>query len=463
MSRAVEADQWLSEVSLATVFAMLRDSGANEVLYKVLPKNANSKNQVYMAPDMSQLGKIPSGEVTLHVSTSKKGDGVKAVFRAALDFFWLGKDGVACPAPQAKLIFYPQYPEVRFSGFLQGCSSPPSTLYDKAQRGQDPGRILVLGIGNGRKVFAITLPPESPAARELLADLPGDSYGVFRVLSLNSIEQGDSFRELMRRLCGIHRSEWVASRRLDKNGASVPCRATNCHGNTLEALLGIRSNGYAQPDFEGWEVKARKVPNAEKAGATVVTMFTPEPTAGAYRDLQFEDFMRRYAYPDTQGRADRLNFGGTYRVDKMAYARTGVRMVLEGYDAVTKKYSPAGAVRLLDGKENDVMVWSFVKLMDHWKEKHAHAAFVPAQLRLNPDYEYRFGRQILIGEGAEFGLLLNAFQQGWIYYDPGIKLEGVSTTKPTQKKRSQFRIKSQNIADLYVSSRVVDVCDPAGA
>ena len=72
MARADDADKWLSEINLATVFAMLRNNGATEVLYKVLPKNANSKNQVYLAKDLSQLGKIPSGDVTAHVSSSEK-------------------------------------------------------------------------------------------------------------------------------------------------------------------------------------------------------------------------------------------------------------------------------------------------------------------------------------------------------------------------------------------------------
>src|SRR6185437_12381618 len=87
MASADDAEKWLSQVSLAVVFAMLRDNGVTEVLYKVLPKNANSKNQVYLAADFSQLGKIPMGEVTAHVSVSRKNgeaDLLSAVSRGAL-------------------------------------------------------------------------------------------------------------------------------------------------------------------------------------------------------------------------------------------------------------------------------------------------------------------------------------------------------------------------------------------
>jgi len=458
MPRGDDADQRLSHISLAAVFAMLQDNGVTEVLYKVLPRNANSKNQVYLAADFSQLGKIPMGEVTAHVSVSRKNGGAEAVFRSALDFYWLDQDGRASHAPNAKLIFYPQYPEVRFSGFLQGCRNAPSTLWVKEKRGEEPDRILVLGLGNGSKVFGITLPPESPAAMEIRATEPHDPYGVLCILPLPGHATGSGFLELMQRLCAIHRRGWVPSTRLDPAGLLVPCRSSNCNGNTLESLLGIRSNGYALPDFRGWEVKARNVPNADKAGTSVVTLFTPEPTSGAYVDETLADFMRRYGYPDTRGRDDRLNFGGIYRAGGAAHARTGVRLVLDGFNPETKQYAADGAIRLLDAQDNEAMAWSFTKLMDHWKVKHAQAAFVPSELRKSDDREYRFGRSILLGEGAEFGLFLEAVHEGKVYYDPGTNLIGVSTDHPKPKKRNQFRVNSKNLPALYESSRIVDAC-----
>jgi hypothetical protein len=458
VAKADDKDKWLSRIDLTTVFRLLKDSGATEVLYKVLPRNANSKNQVYLAPDLSQLGKIPSGEVSLHQSTSRKGGGVDAVFRSALNFYWIREDGRACLAPDAKLIFYPQYPEVRFSGFLRGCSDAPSSLYDKSRRGEEPERVLVLGVGNGTRVMGITLPPESPAAREIGAYHPRDAYGMFFILPIPGPAQGDGFPELMHRLCAIHQLDWVPSRRLDKIGNLVPCNASNCNGNTLESLLGIRSNGYSQPDFRGWEIKARNVPNTATPGASVVTLFTPEPTAGAYVQDGLLAFLHRYGYADTRGRPDRLNFGGVYRANGSAHAKTNLRMVVDGFEAEARKYSPAGAIRLLDHQDREAMSWSFVKLIDHWKTKHAHAAFVPAQQRLTPERQYRYGRSILLGEGADFGLFLAAVEAGKVYYDPGIKVENISTAKPVTKRRSQFRVNSKDIPVLYASTRVVDAC-----
>lgn len=461
MVKADDAERWLSEIDLAKVFEMLRDNGVTEVLYKVLPRNANSKNQVYLASDFSQLGKIPSGEVTAHQSVSAKSGKQEAVFRSSLEFYWLDRDGRPHRAPGAQLIFYPQYPEVRASGFLQGCKSPPTSLWVKEKRGQVPDRILILGMGNGRRVIAITLPPESPAAKEIRATEPHEAYGALNVLPMPGQEEGNGFEELMRELCGIHHRLWVPSTRLDRNGSRVPCNASNCNGNTLESLLGIRSNGYSLPDFRGWEVKARQVSNVDRPGASTVTLFTPEPTAGIYKDAGIEEFVRRYGYPDTKGRDDRLNIGGIYRAGKLAHHRTGLRLILDGFDVGTKKYTSTGAIQLLDKKDNVAAAWPFAKLMDHWKAKHAHAVFVPSQPRRAPDLQYRFGRKVLLGEGAEFGLFLNAVHEGRVYYDPGIKLEGV-TTIPKPKKRSQFRVASKDLPLLYESSRIVDACEEAG-
>ena len=53
--------------------------------------------------------------------------------------------------------------------------------------------------------------------------------------------------------------------------------------------------------------------------------------------------------------------------------------------------------------------------------------------------------------------LLRAFAAGAMYYDPGTKLENVSSAKPTSKKRSQFRVASRNITALYETVETVEV------
>ena len=59
-------------------------------------------------------------------------------------------------------------------------------------------------------------------------------------------------------------------------------------------------------------------------------------------------------------------------------------------------------------------------------------------------------------EGTNILLLLKAVSEGNVYYDPGIKLENASTN-PTTKRRSQFRIKSSELSNLYDRKELLDV------
>lgn len=158
-----------------------------------------------------------------------------------------------------------------------------------------------------------------------------------------------------------------------------------------------------------------------------------------------------------------MNFGGVHRANNQPHHLTGLKLVLDGFNATTSEYLPTGAVLLVNDKGEVAAGWSFAKLMDHWKEKHAQAAFVPVQQILVPSRRYRYGRHILLGEGAEFKLLLEAFNDGKVYYDPGIKLENAFSAESKGKKRSQFRVNSADLSSLYAKSRIVDTCNASSA
>ncbi len=66
-----------------------------------------------------------------------------------------------------------------------------------------------------------------------------------------------------------------------------------------------------------------------------------------------------------------------------------------------------------------------------------------------------YGNKIILGVGTDFQLFLAQMALGNIVYDPGIKMENISS-KPKIKKRSQFRIKSQHLSSLYRINEVVD-------
>jgi hypothetical protein len=443
---------------LPALVARLRNCGATEVLVKHLAPNDNSKNQIYLAGDISSLGLIPTGEVRLNEGTSQKTGAAKRgpIYRAAVNLWWLAPDGTLVPAPNTKLILYPQYSEVRLSGFVAGCSVAPSEMFDVSKRGREPGRVLVLAPLPDRRVIAVLFSAASDEARAL-AGATGEPYGVLQRFDLAPASDAMSSEDLLlSELRRIHRLGWLDPVYLERDGSFRPCRGSNCGGVTLESHLGIRANGYAEPDFHGWEVKQHNVGSLRKPSASRITLMTPEPSGGAYVDEGPKYFVETWGYPDQMGREDRRNFGGIYKAGGPAHDRTGLRLVLSGFDEPTGRFAGDGAVMLVDGKDRIAASWSFAKLIDHWKRKHAKAAFVPSVCMKEPKIQYHYGSRIALAEGGRFNLLLRAFAYGSVYYDPGIKLEGSGSTAKL-KRRSQFRIDSRSLVSLYERFREVDL------
>jgi hypothetical protein len=186
---------------------------------------------------------------------------------------------------------------------------------------------------------------------------------------------------------------------------------------------------------------------------------TPEPNGGFYVEHGAQEFVRKYGYPDKSGKPDRLNFGGRHLVDK-ACSATNLTMRLIGFDSITSSITDAkGAISLVDAVGVITASWSFAKVMDHWKRKHAQAVFVPSisQASVCGGMEYHYGKDIEFGMGTNFEMILTAMARGNVYYDPGIKLEKVSTAKPKIKKRSQFRVNHKELSSLYKNYEFVDI------
>lgn len=246
------------------------------------------------------------------------------------------------------------------------------------------------------------------------------------------------------------------SKRLDGNGNLLPCEAPNCGGYTLEAELGITPNGYSEPDFLGWEVKQFGVTNFLKISSAVITLMTPEPTDGIYKTKGAEYFIKKYGYADKAGKEDRMNFGGVHKTG-VRHQLTNLEMQLIGFDVESGKIrSTNGRIALVDKKDNEAASWSFSSMLLHWNRKHNQACYVPSLSETGDARQYKYGNKIILGTGTDFQLFLAQMANGNIYYDPGIKMESVST-KPKIKKRSQFRIKSQHLLSLYKDNEILDI------
>jgi hypothetical protein len=442
------------ELSYANLYRIFSDLGVSKIYTKALAANDNSKNQIYLGGDFSAINIIPIQSWESFTSSSNKKSlkpGLKLV-RGTVNFKWVDATGRLCEAPGAKVILYPQFPEVRFSGFLSGSSANLGQWMDVKKSGRKSGRFLILGIHPSGQTYGYLAVPGSQIASELAAN--GFSVGEKILQELSHPDSlGQSSRIiLLNELRRIYMASPIESKKL--NGKTLkpePYKARNGAGFTLEAELGVAPNGYAAPDFEGWEIKAH--------GSQVVTLMTPEPSGGIYQDKGIDVFMRQYGYPAMNGEPDRINFGGVHKSGVKA-KRTGLTLRTIGYSSGSDKVDLSGSISLL-GEHNEVAAeWSYEKLLAHWNKKHAQAAYVDYDRQtIGGNYWYSYHNRVYLGIGTDFLKFLKAVSSRAVYYDPGIKMEAASSPKPKVKKRSQFRVSFKNISSLYDSWEVVNLDD----
>ena len=431
-------------MNLSQLQAIFAANGCSKIYVKKLSANDNSKNQVYLGGSFQILNVFPISNIL----TEDAGEWNRERFKASLNFSWIAEDGNLYPASNAQLILYPKYPEVRFSGFLVRCEKPPSELM--TQRLAD--RLLFLAATDTGKVIGFVCSPLSTIFQEF-NNLPlTEEFGVFSVINLQGTLH--SKQRLIDELRRIHDLGWITSKRLDKTGAILPCLSPNCGGYTLEAELGITPNGFSEPDFLGWEIKQFGVTNFERLNSAVITLMTPEPNSGFYISHGAEAFIHKYGYDDKLGRSDRKNFGGIHKSGER-HITTGLKLKLIGYEEASGKISNVnGMIALVDSNENTAASWSFSSLLLHWNRKHNQACYLPSLSISDPDKKYMYANKVILGIGTDFQLFLQELAKGNIYYDPGIKLEKISSI-PKIKKRSQFRIKSNNLRQLYFKSELI--------
>ncbi len=427
--------------NLKQIFA---DQGCKKLYVKKLSPNDNSKNQVYLGGSFEILNIFPISEI----KTEEAGDWNRERFKASINFSWIREDRNIYPAPNSQLILYPKYPEVRFSGFLARCENPPSELMTRRLA----DRLLFLSISENGQILGFVTSPNSDIAQEFNSIHIDEEIGVFKVIDLPITVNNK--QRLLEELYRIYQLDWIISKRLDSSGNILPCNASNCGGYTLEAELGITPNGYSEPDFLGWEIKQFGVTNFDRVNSSIITLMTPEPTDGFYKTEGTDKFLLKYGYADKTGREDRINFGGIHKAG-IRHSSTNLELQLIGFDLESGKIrNTNGRIALVDNYGIETACWSFSSMLLHWNRKHNQACYVPSLSQTQDVRKYKYGNHIILGMGTDFQLFLKQMAIGNIYYDPGIKMENVST-KPKIKKRSQFRMKSQFLGNLYKENEII--------
>jgi hypothetical protein len=448
-------------VDLQLLEKLFTDHGVKRLFAKELAANDNSKNQPYFGCDFEVLSLFPMR----HLSASSVG--IKKNIKAELDFSWVLPTGELVSAPHAKLILYPQYPEVRFSGFLLGCRSS-SAHWDSMKlllNRRSNGRILFLGVTETNQIIGFVTAGDSELAAEFHAQIPISTCGVFVELLISQSSNPALSRSiLLAELSRIHRLGWILSKKLNSAGVFSLCNYSQCGGLTLEAELGIRMNSSIDPDFMGWEIKQHSVSDFSKPPTSkAITMMTPEPTGGYYRDHGPEAFVRKFGYKDRNGVPDRLNFGGIFRTSKR-HPLTGLTLQLSGYDLTASKVTdPNGEIQLVNDQGDVAASWGFVGIVAHWAKKHSKAAFVPSKIQRitrtpsGEDRQYLYGNTVRLAEHSDSIKVIHAIAKGDLYYDPALKIVNQSQAKPEMKCRSQWRVASKKIGSLYQTVTFVSV------
>ena len=220
--------------------------------------------------------------------------------------------------------------------------------------------------------------------------------------------------------------------------------------------MGIPKNSSGEPDFLGWEVKQFGVEDFERVeSAKPITMMTPEPDGGFYKDADVEAFIHKLGRSSKKNTPDRLDFTGRHFIG-VACDATRLTMHLRGYDAVAGKITDAnGEIALLSDADEVAASWSFKKILEHWSHKHSKAVYVPSKRQTEPKWQYAYGHKVRLAQGTDSLKLLRSFASGAMYYDPGINLKNASTDRAKAKKRSQFHVASKNITALYETVETV--------
>lgn len=433
---------------LATLLASI---GADVAFLKVLPKNANDKNQIYIASDFGVIFDL--FDVTLSErgeSTSEtKGRSVpgkripEAVFN---DFAWLRRDRSEIKARRVKAIIYTQYPEARLSGLqaIDG-SMPPSLSVSFTKLNPEAKRLLVLArLPRGKCVGFVCVEMSTGFEAEIKA-LPG--FERAPACKRLVLEQNRSSK-LEARLAAVVGKK-LRGCRLDAFGQTLPFSGTQVCGYTLEHALGIVPNSNKDGDLFGIELKTHTKPK--------VTLFTPEPDGGIYAK-NFTKFMKTYGYLDSDGdyrltglhRANEVcsKSGLTLRVrETRADSEGKLRAFPYNPDTPLTPKLDSIDVALIDGDGEVAASWSLERLMNCWGAKHNEVVYLTASKENNPDptehdqgYEHiiTYGNKVMWCRDTTAEKLLWAINTGVIYLDPAPKLHGSDPAK--NKRRAQWRV-----------------------
>lgn len=461
-------------VTLADIRHQLAGLGAEVALLKMLPKNANDKNQIYIASDFGVLFDLY--DMTLlerggstSETKSRSAPGMKIPEAVFNDFRWVRRDGSQIAARRMKAIIYAQYPEARLSGFQTVENTMPLSLsVEYTKSNGDAKRLLVLARLPRGSCLGLVYIQISPEVEHEISQLPG--FERAKACKKLTFDQGNSEKLEARLKAVVGRP--LPGCRLDIYGNTLPFSGTQVCGYTLEHALGIIPNAASDGDLYGIELKTH---TQQK-----VTLFTPEPDGGHYV-ADFAGFMKKYGYQDPDGD---YRLTGIHKANEPC-KKSGLTLIvrehrMENGEMKAFPYDPATPLTpkmdavdvVLEGPDGEVAAgWSLERLMNCWGAKHNEVVYLPAKKEINPDAESRnqgyeflitFHPAVMWCRNTSAERLLQAISDGVIYLDPAPKLHASDPSK--NKRRAQWRVNDITRAakTLYSTVEVRNLSATAG-
>lgn len=435
---------------------LFRAQGVRTAYVKLLsPKQDNDKNQIYLGGGLDGVTNLFPATIEVRSASESKAKRKSAAgtpkLEARIDFAWLGGNGARYNAPNTRIIDYFQYPEVRMSGFLNGCEQGPDALR-RRMLGEFGQRILVMGTAADGKVVGLVLTERDDPLVANFPHLPlAATRGVLRVLTIDGEAGTDPAALLRSELTEIVRGGWHWSR-INRGGNIVPFTGAQGGGYTLEALLGVAANGNKAPDLHGFEIKS--------FSGSRISLMTPTPDRGFQGENSFRAFMERYGHPGVNGDGS-IRFTGLHKCG-IVNVKTGLGMRVAGYDREKDAFGKAEdvAVELFHHETGEIAAsWSLEKLANCWNAKHANALYITYEKREADESitEYRYSDTWVQGRGTDVWRLLRAIDRGIVFYDPADTIYADNQAKV----RSQWRVNvsqlPQAMAVLYTEATSVTV------
>ena len=421
--------------SLDSLVNSFRNLGCDEILIKFLSLNQdNEKNQIYLGQRLAIAQYFPGSLELRSASESKKKNLSSfgtAIVSLSLDFYWIWPSEIPHPAPAAKIIEYSQYPEVRFSGFLQNSPKSPRALR-RDQQDNFGQRVLVLGI-SGDKTYGTVLTEKggSGLVRQLSLQPEWPLQKLFKTVKLSKSQNVTDAEALLGELREIANTLHLA-RRLKRSAEPVEFIPVGgqAGGWTLEALLGIPMNAKSEPDKYGFEIKA--------VGGDRTSLITTEPDFGFRFEAGVESYLEKFGRPARASKDSRV-FSGVHRCNQVN-KQTGAMLTIENWNFATNLPTGKGQpnIALIHEESGKVISgWTFAKIGASWSKKHAGAVFVQSTANYGAGLEgYSFGPLAYMGLGTSALRFVSQVANGTIFLDPG------DSQKPgsSPHARTQWRI-----------------------